>query len=930
MEKPLMLKKSDCLKTLAIFFFFILPLTGTVKSQSFFPELPYNPTIPSPEDQLGFKAGDRAILHRDALDYLRSLADKSPRVRFFINGKTHEGRDLVYLIISSEENIKNLEKISKNISMLAYPQRSVPTDQIIKNTPAIAWMMYNIHGDELSGADAAIQLAYRLAAAADAETKMLLDNLIIGIDPFENPDGRERYLAQMQQWAGTQRSSDAQSIQHTSVWPWGRTNHYLFDLNRDWIIVSQPETRARVANINQWNPQLIIDAHEMGSYSSFLFNPPREPINPNIVPAIRQWWDIFAADQAHAFDEKGWSYYTKEWLEDWYPGYGSSWPCYRGAVGILYEQASYDGSIVKKPSCRISIYRDAVWRQLISSLANLKTAAENREKLLGDFARLRRQALQKTIRGNASAYLFEPGENPSRLSNFLERLIAQGIEVERLEKDVRIYDVFNYRTKKKENHQFSAGSFIVRANQPLQPLVHAILEPDPRMNTAFIQSERESLEKGRGTRMYEISSWSLPYAFDLAAFSSQKLPAVQSISITGMTKPVLKPVEKEPNFGFLMPYKDDSSIDALFSLLLKKYNARVAMKPFTVENRSYDRGTILIRRNENSEQLLSDLNQIIIGTMAEVIPANTGLCQKGPDLGGDEFRLLARPATALLTGPFISSYNFGALWYLLDYELKLPVSVLNHNRLNRLDLRKYNVLILPSGSNYEKIFNKKELKQLVDWIENGGTLIAIGGAAAFCADSSSGLSQVQLRRQALETLDEYAEAVQKELSLRQITVDSLFVWEGKLEQKKPSKTASAEKKDLKHLKKNDEFMRTFMPRGAIMRVELNTEHWLNFGMPEEVPAIFYSSYAFLSQKPVQTAGRFSDADNLRLSGLLWPEARERWSRTAYITREAKGKGQIILIAGEPNFRSYFYGTARLLINAILLGPGLGTRQTVPF
>jgi hypothetical protein len=918
---------------IALLMFDILP----VKAQSFFPDLPYRVDIPSPENIFGFRAGDKPVNHADALDYLNILADKSPLVQVFKSGKTHEGRDLVYLLISSEENIQNLETIREHISLLGDPRKKTSgksRDQIVATSPAIAWMMYGIHGDELSGGDAAIQLAYHLAAATDAATTNLLKNLVIGIDPFENPDGRERYLAQMQQWSGTIPSSDAQSIQHTSVWPWGRTNHYYFDLNRDWIIVSQPETRARVNAINHWNPQLVVDAHEMGSYSTFLFNPPREPINPHINTAIRKWWDKFAADQAQAFNKNGWSYYTKEWLEDWYPGYGSAWPCYRGAVGILYEQASYDGSLVKKPGGIISTYRDAVHRQLTSSIANLTTLAENRQQLLGDFRQIRRIATQRTENRAANVYIFEPGENPSRLNHFLERLIAQGIEVERLEKDIQINQVKNFRSGKTENHRFRSGAYVVRARQPYQPLIHAMLEPDPRMITSFLKTERESLEKGKGTKLYEVSGWSLVYAYDLNAYSSVRMPSMQTAPITGLSKPELKPLESEPDFGYLIPYTDDSVVDALISLLQKQYNVRVARKPFTIANRSYDRGTLLIRLNENPPQILDDLNEIIATTLIDVVSINTALSQQGPNLGGGEFRLLVAPKTALLTGPQISSYNFGALWYLLDYELKLHVSVLNHNRLSRLDLRKYNILILPSGgrgaTSYKQIFQKEELNKLKNWIENGGTLIAVGSACTFLADSATGLSQVKLRRQVLTKIDEYMRALDKEDATQNIKVDSLMVWEGNVKSPKKIPGPSTDKMNMNLKEEEDAYQRIFMPRGAIMRVILDPEHWLNFGLGTEVPALYYSSYAYLAKKPVQSAGRFSDSQTIRFSGLLWPEARERWARSAFITREAKGSGQIILITNEPNFRSYFYGTARLLINAILLGPGMGAQQVVPF
>ena len=312
---------------------------------------------------------------------------------------------------------------------------------------------------------------------------------------------------------------------------------------------------------------------------------------------------------------------------------------------------------------------------------------------------------------------------------------------------------------------------------------------------------------------------------------------------------------------------------------------------------------------------------------------NSALSEKGPDLGGNDFRLLQTRRIAVLGGDAASTYNLGAIWYLLDYELQTRYSIIHSSRINRVDLRKYNVLILPSASggpgNYKRLFGKEGLSKLKDWVSDGGTLIGIGSGAAFLADSASRFSKVKLRRQALKELSLYRIAVEQERQIGEITIDSLAVWEGKkvVSGKESKKQPSANGK-LKLLRMEDQRQRLFMPRGAILHVELDERHWLNFGVGDRVPAILYTSYAFLSKSPVQTAARFSSAERLRLSGLLWPEAKTRWEHTAYATREGRGRGQIILFAGEPNFRSYFYGTGRMLINSFLLGPGFGTRPVV--
>jgi hypothetical protein len=333
---------------------------------------PYDENIPPPEKILGIQIGERPLHHNEAIRYLKSLAGTSEKVIFSEIGRTHENRLIGCVMISSEKNSSRLEQIRENISGLSDPRTLKSPDEVIESNPAIAWMMYSIHGDELSGTDASIQLAYQLAAGKDSVTLKILDELVVGIVPMQNPDGRERYLAQMDQWSGQVPNSDRQCIQHTGVWPWGRGNHYLFDLNRDWSLFSQPETKAMAGLLTKWIPQLMIDAHEMGADDTYLFNPPGDPVNPNIPATVRKWWNVFSKEQAEAFDRHGWSYYTRGWYNFWYPGYGNSWISYLGTVGILYEQASTDGTLVKRSNETISTFQDAVNHQVTSSLGSPK------------------------------------------------------------------------------------------------------------------------------------------------------------------------------------------------------------------------------------------------------------------------------------------------------------------------------------------------------------------------------------------------------------------------------------------------------------------------------------------------------------------------------------------------------------------------------
>jgi len=888
----------------------------------FFPDGKYDSSIPSPDSAIGFSIGEKPVRYTDVYNYFKMLAEKSPRVIFIESGKTYENRKLFYILISKEENINNLEKIREDLSKLADPRKlnSSEAEKIIDTSPALAFMMYSIHGDELSGTDASVQLAYQLVAGADTTTEKILDNLVVAIYPMENPDGRERYLAMMQQWEGVTQSYDIQSMQHTGLWPYGRTNHYLFDLNRDWFILAHPESRERVKAILHWHPQLVVDAHEMGPLDTHLFNPPREPINPNLNNSIQQWWKVFASDQAKAFDQFGWSYYTREWLEEWYPGYGSSWPSYTGAVSILYEQASTDGSLIKRQDGTLLTFRDAVHRQFISSLANLTTAADNRKQLLKRYYDGKVDALSSDK--DVKTYLLEPSGNPSRTKKLVGKLLLQGIEIEAAENDFKLGNVKSYWDNEPFDKNFSKGTYVIKTSQPLSPLINALLEFDPRTSTKFLNDERESLEKGEGTKLYEVSAWSMLMAYDVDAYISNEIPGVKLSRVETISESKGQVINPNPDYGFLINYNDDNSIKVLVELFESGYKIRSSKESFKTEGRKFSAGSLLIRLNENPDSLPEEIKRVAEATGVEIIGVSTALSEEGPDLGGNDFPLLSQPKTGLLTGNTVNTNSFGSLWYLLDYELNLKFSILNANNFSGLDIRKYNILILPS-SNAKKIFDKDELKKLKDWVSAGGTLIAVGESSAFFADTSSDFSKVRLKRQVLKELPLYEHSYNSEMSIGKYEIDSIDFWKDKIF---PDTNLYKKTKDfdLKEMELKDEKLRLFYPRGVIMQTDVDNKHWLGFGMNKKVPATVYTSYVFLSRYPVQTPARFTTADSLRLSGILWPEARLRWEKTSYVTRESIGKGQLILFAGEPNFRSYFYGTTRLLLNAILLGPGLGT------
>ncbi len=895
----------------------------------------YDPAIPEPKGTVPRSAEARPIRIHEIHAYFTELAASSPRAQLFEYGRTYENRPLIYLVISSESNMAGVEALKANLKSLANPAGLSAADaqSIIKTNPALTWLAYSIHGDEISGSDAAVELAYQLVAGMDEQTKMLRDSLIIVIDPSENPDGRERYLSMLQSHNSAVPSTDAQALQHGGFWPWGRGNHYLYDLNRDWILLENPETRGKVAAILDWSPQMLVDAHEMGANSTFLFNPPREPINKNIPDTIKGWWQTISRDHAEAFDKHGWSYYTQEWHEEWYPGYGSAWANYIGAIGLLYEQSGADGLPTKQRGGYIQTYREAVIHQFTASIANITTAAKHRTEMLSNFVAMKRTAIEAGKNESPHRFVIPAGKHPERADHLVNVLLGFDVRIERTTVAGTIGGAHDGYGKTHKKLDLPAGSYIVNLNQPLRSLIKAMLEFDPHMTKEFLEEERREQEKWGGSRLYEFSSWSLSLAYDADVIWTDNRISISTEVITSIDPPSGEFVNPDARYGWVIDFTSDIAPIAALRIMSAGYKVQSSSRPFTTGGHKYPAGSLLIRRHYNDpvvQQFLADLaNELGI----TITGANSGLVRKGSDLGADSFRNLELPRIGLFGGPGVSFTSYASLWHQMDQELGARHSLLNLSQVGRYDLDRYNVLVLPDiwggGSAASSVIGPGGASALKNWVKAGGTLICVGGAAQWAADSSNGVSSVRLLRDVLEKKAEYTADNQLEVFQSHPRVDTNQVWHYKTPAVTKADKKSGPSGDKESREREDGRARSlFSPTGVIFDVLLDNERWLAFGCGEHVPTGLYTSAAFMSKSPVQTIGRIADAESCRLSGLLWPEARERWAKTAYLTRESSGKGQVILFAGDPDFRGYWKGTARLFTNALTLGPGFGTRVSV--
>jgi hypothetical protein len=909
----------------------------------FFAETTYDARVPHPDTLLRQPLGTFTAHHAEVLAALRAIAAAAPeRVRIAPFGRTHEGRELVQVVVASPENWARMDAIRERIGKLADP-RGVEADEIdaiVKDTPAVAWLAYSIHGDETSGTDASIAVAYHLAAGTSADVTDILRDVVVVIDPCQNPDGRERVLSMFEQGSGYVPDLDTASMRR-GRWPYGRGNHYLFDMNRDWLWGTQPETRARWQAITAWHPQLLVDVHEMGAQDTYLFYPATEPFTPYFPAFTRTWWQRYGDDQAAAFDAHGWSYYTREWADSWYPGYTDAWATFQGACGVLYEQARYGGGSVRRRSGEVATYREAVQRQAVGCIANVTTLARNREAVLRDYAAEKQRNVAADTAGNDRAFVLVPGRERAREEQLIDSLVEQGVEVFSNAKAFQVADAEGTRGVIVAR-EIPEHAYVIPARQPLAPLVKAALAFDPRYDQASLERERRELERKGQSKAYDVTAWSPAHAYDLDA----RWCATPDVELSpldrsrdggtsreaGATPPGVEELPADERratvHGWLVNGDADGSVAFAAHALEAGLAVQISDEPFRARGLEFPRGSLLVRRVENGPDARDLVDR---ASRSAGVPAVTVTSARsrddGPDLGGRHFELLERPRVALLSNAPVSSDDFGHAWHTLDVLFGVGVSLIDAQRFGFADLRRYNVLVATDGAGSVL---REHAEDLRTWVRAGGTLIAIGGAAREVASKELELSSVRRRGDVLDDLGPYQRAVEREREAGKTVIDMEALWDGKIEKS----AAGATKDDAKELKgdeakERDRWASTFSPQGAILRGEVNPDLWITAGCGAELPVFFEGSAVLLSQPPTRTAVRLAAAERLRLSGMLWPEARERIADSAWLTVERQGAGQVVLFAASPVFRGWFRGTERVFANAVVYGPGLGASQPEP-
>jgi len=851
------------------------------------PELEADTETPSLADVLPHSWGDDISSHAQIERYLNALAKAEPdRTRLEQYGASYEGRPLYYLVITSAENMQRLDEIRAANLRLADPRITAQpaADEIIAEAPALVWLAYCIHGNEISPSDAALLTAYHLLADRREETAELLDKLVVFIDPLQNPDGRDRFVNVYRETRGRFPQSNPFASEHVERWPGGRFNHYLFDMNRDWFLHSQTESHGRATSFLKWYPQVYVDAHEMGRNNTYFFPPPREPINHLILAHQKEWFERVGRRQAKWFDQYGFRYTTREIFDEFFPGYGSSWPLYHGSLGILWEQASSRGLVVDRDDETQLHYRDGVRHHYVSGLATLEVAAEHRETLLRDFYNSRQRALQLGQEGPTRDYFLLEHPRPGRAARLAKLLVDNGIEVQRLAQSLTAACT-DARSGEVRECTIPPGSYHVPVAQPAGRMVRVLLDRHTDMGEEFIKRQLRRQQNRQRHEIYDITAWSVPLIFGVDCLASGEPLKIESVAWSPDDRLGAADIP-QASVAYLIPGDDDGAMLALSSWLREGLRVHVADRPLTLGGKDFPRGTLIVHVHENLDKVHDVVRAAAGKWQLTVVPSDTAFVDRGANLGGPFVRWVKPPKAALLVDR-PARYSVGHTWHLFDQYLEYPLTRVPGRFLASFDLDEYDVLVLPDGSySGPNAPSERTVGRIKQWVQQGGTLIVVEGAAAWATGENVGLLASSVIRKPVES------------------------------------NGSSDSSDEENSTKPETEPPATVP-GTFLRASVYDDHWVTFGYRPDIDVLMSSNTILKPLEP--NKGRnlvtFAPEDELLVSGFCWPDTMHLMAETPYAMHQPLGAGHVIAFSDDPNYRAMSPELQRMFINAVFFGPG---------
>jgi len=674
--------------------------------------------LQSPEQYLGYKIGSRYTRHYKIVEYFRAVAQAKPEmVKLEKYGETNEGRELMLAFIASPENMQKLDAIRNNNLRLA-GMGNDKTSASTESAPAIVWLSYNVHGNETSSSEAALLTLYALVDPNNAQTKEWLKNTIVVIDPCMNPDGRDRYVNWFNSMVGKNYNTDAAAREHAEPWPGGRTNHYNFDLNRDWAWQTQIETQQRIKKYNQWMPQVHVDFHEQGINEPYYFAPAADPFHEVITQWQKDFQVMIGKNNANYFDKNGWLFFTKERFDLLYPSYGDTYPIYNGAIGMTFEQGGGPRGglgVINEDGDTLTML-DRATHHYTTGLSTIETASRNRKKLIEEFKKYFEDGRDGKV-GEYKTYVLT-SRDQNKIKAVTKLLAQNGIEYGTISN--KSFRGFNYTTGKEDNYTDEGFHIAVSAYQPKAVLAKVLLEP----KTIVTDSNT-----------YDITAWSVPYSYGVSGYATKEKLEISSLKNTTAV------TEVNSAYGVLIPYQSLNAAKILTHLLKNGIKVRFAEKPFTYNGKNFDRGTLIILKTSNPSGWNRIANEACITFNVQATPVETGFMDKGADFGSPDIKVISSELkVAMLTGEQVSSGSAGEVWHFFERELDYPITLINATDLGRASLKNYQVLILPDG-NYRTLNDKTVSDKLKDFVRTGGKLIAVDNAVSMMAAGDWGIKQ---------------------------------------------------------------------------------------------------------------------------------------------------------------------------------------------
>ncbi len=866
----------------------------------FWPGTAYDPRIPTIKQVLGYEPGSRISTDAALLKYLDALAAADPtRMKLFEYGKSWEGRRLVYAAIGSAASIGRLPEIRAAIDRLADPRKTSAAEarRLMDGLPAVVWLSSGVHGNEISSPEAALMTAYHLLAARDDHmVDEILSKVVVLINPVQNPDGRDRFVDYYEGTRGLEPDPNPLAAEHQEPWPGGRLNHYLFDLNRDWIALTQPEIRSQVKVLREWFPLVTVDLHEMDGASTYFFSPESAPYNPNLTAGQKQTLQLFGKNNARWFDHFGFDYFTRENYDAFYPGYGASWPSYYGAVAMTYEQTTVRGLVLRQSDGSLLSFQDAVRHHFVALLSTLETTAAHRAELLDGFYRYGVTAIAEGRSEPIREYILPRGRDASATDKLAGILVEHGIEVKRAAAPFR-----------SGGREYPEGTYVVPMAQPAKRLIRTLLDTVTPMDTEFVAAEEARRKQRQRSAIYDVTAWSLPLMFNVEAVASESVADGEFVAAgADRIRPGVVHGTKG-SVAYLAPWGTEASARLLAGALREDLKVNSAERPFAQNGVKYPAGSLIFKVAGNPADLAERLARLARSTGAEVWATDSGWVEDGVNFGSRQVVPLRKPAVALAWDTPVSAQSAGAARFVLERQYGYPVTLLRTAAIETSDFSNFQVLILPEGGDYAATLGEDGIARLKAWVESGGTLIGIGSAVSFLTSADAGLLDLKQERALRE----------------EETMEPAASSKGS----KPAESATVAGTRIANEAELDRVTRGRVDPpdnapGVLLRARVRPDFWLTEGLPETVNLMVEGRAIYSPPKADRgvNAVYFDGPENLLVSGQLWSENRKQIAYKPAVVAASLGRGTIVAFTQDPNFRGMLDGANLLFLNAVFRGP----------